>query len=134
MSLSNFFIFFAGILGVSGLILDAIGAHALSHLLLGHPSVDKMMASWQTAVRYQLMHALFLLILVPLSAYIGTNWRAASGFCIVAGLFLFCGSIYLKTLTAVDSLTRLAPVGGVLLMLGWLIIGVSVFFKSSHGP
>lgn len=126
---SKILIVIASLLGVKGLILDAIGAHALSNWLSGNPAAQSMIASWQTAVRTQLLHALFLIVLVALGDKIEAPWKIASAFCIVVGLMLFSGSIYIKTLTTLESATRVAPTGGVLLMLGWLVLGLGALLK-----
>lgn len=76
----------------------AFGAHALKNRL-----TPDQLAVWETAVRYQIYHALALLIVKDRTA----------GWCFVAGTVLFCGSLYLRKLFV------LTPIGGVLFLLGW---------------
>jgi uncharacterized membrane protein YgdD (TMEM256/DUF423 family) len=106
-------------------LLGAFGAHALKAIL----SPEKLQ-SYETGVRYQLIHALALIALAiygqlnetKLGASKGIGW--ASNFFII-GMVLFSGSIYgLAYLSTIDSnLTKLlgpiTPLGGLSFMLGW---------------
>lgn len=125
MILTKVLLFAASLFGFSALILDAVGAHALR---------ESITSSWQTAVRSQIIHALFLIGLALLSNKVESSCRIASALSIIFGILLFSGSIYIKTLTAFESATRFAPVGGVLLMLGWLFLGLGALLKNSHVP
>ena len=134
MNFTKFVILFASFLGLSGLILDAIGAHALRHWLSESQHIDSVLVSWQTAVRSQILHALLLLILISLFGKFDSSLKIACALCLFFGVALFSGSIYLKTLSSLQWATKLAPTGGILLMLGWFLIGAHVFFKNSHAP
>jgi uncharacterized membrane protein YgdD (TMEM256/DUF423 family) len=71
---------------------------------------------WQTAVQYQMWHAIALVAL----AVIPGSRRAA--FLIAAGILLFSGSLYLMALTGVRSLGVATPLGGVLMIAGWSLL------------
>ena len=93
----------------------AFGAHALRARL----SPD-MLAVYETGARYQMFHALALLVV----AWAGTRWpgsRAitASGWLFVAGTLLFSGSLYALSLTGVRGLGAVTPIGGVAWLIGW---------------
>lgn len=132
--LSSFLVIVASALGFSGILLDAIGAHALPHWISDHASIQTTMASWNTAVRSQMLHAVFLLSLAALCDFLRPFWRRMSAASIILGLVLFSGSIYLKALTNLQSATQIAPLGGMLLMFGWISLGIGIFFKRPHGP
>lgn len=121
--MSRTFWVIAGILGAAGVMLGAFGAHALRDRL----SAD-MLTVWQTAVQYHLWHALALLAAGFLVGhYPGSGWLTAAGWCFVAGVLVFSGSLYLLALTGARTLGAVTPVGGLLLILGWLLLAWGVF-------
>lgn len=120
-------ILIAGIvLGVLAIILGAFGAHGLEH------SMDTAsMKSYETGVQYQMYHALFLLILGGMN---NLSSKAKKGilFFIVCGTLLFSFTIYLlatNDLTAINfkSIGFLTPIGGILLICGWILMAYRVF-------
>ncbi len=109
-------IFFA--LGAaSALIAVAAGAFG-AHGLAGRLPVDRL-ATFETASRYQIYHALALLAV----AWATTRWpgaaTSASGWLFVAGTVLFSGSLYALSLTGVRWLGAITPLGGVAFLAGW---------------
>jgi len=112
----NHWIVAAGIFGASGVVLGAFGAHALaSHL---EPA---RLASWQTAVHYHLLHAVALLAL-GLAYARGEDRVALPAALFSIGITLFAGSIYVLVLTGSRWLGPVTPIGGVLLIVGWLAL------------
>jgi uncharacterized membrane protein YgdD (TMEM256/DUF423 family) len=111
----------AAILGLLAVAAGAFGAHALS----GDPRASALV---ETASRYQLWHALALLLVVALKLPVR---RPAAAW--LAGIALFSGSLYALALGAPRSLAILAPVGGALLMLGWALLALSAWRARSSG-
>lgn len=109
----------AAILGALGVGLGAFGAHGLAKLLAatGHA------ATWETAARYHLLHALALLAVGlwqrQQPAAPGLEWAAR---CFGAGVVLFSGSLYALSLTQARWLGPVTPLGGALLIAGWLLL------------
>jgi len=103
---------FAGLAVAAG----AFGAHFLKGLLDA-----PMLAAFETAARYQMYHALGLLIIGQMSE---TSDRAMSraGWCLVAGIVLFSGSLYLVALTGVRWLGAITPIGGAAFLAGWIAL------------
>ena len=106
--------------------LGAFGAHALKARL----DAD-LLAVFETAVRYQLMHALALL---------ATGWAAgrwpgrvlnASGWLFVAGTLLFSGSLVGLSLTGLRWLGAITPLGGVAWLAAWLCLAWSAWRGSA---
>lgn len=95
-----------------GVAAGAFGAHALRDLV---PASD--LAVWETAARYQLFHALALLLL-GLSGGVRLHF---AGVFIALGTVVFSGSLYLLVLTDTRWLGAITPIGGVLLIVGWLV-------------
>ena len=104
---------FAGFNGCVAVAMGAAGAHIAADVQAG--------ALIERAAHYALIHSLVLLYLSGLT---GAFARAAR-WLILAGIILFCGSLYLKGLTGWQYATRPAPFGGTSLMLGWLMLAFS---------
>src|SRR5437016_10851058 len=89
------FLLIGAVLGFLGVAFGAFGAHALRSRL----SVD-MLAVFETAVRYQMYHAFAILIVAAAIGHIGpARLLAIGGWCFVAGVMLFSGSLYGLALT-----------------------------------
>lgn len=117
----------AALYGGLAVCLGAFGAHALaSHLS------DKMQAVWHTAEQYQFYHALALLAL-GLLMRTGLNGPAMTmaAWCFIAGTLIFSGSLYLLAGSGIRVLGAITPVGGVLLIVGWLALLVAVWRSAS---
>jgi len=104
------------ILAFSAVLLGAFGAHALKQTLSAHESVQ----TWETAVRYQMWHALGLILLSLI------NERQALpkmiGPCLVIGTLLFSGSLYGLALDGPNWLGPITPLGGLCLIAGWALL------------
>ena len=93
----------------------AFGAHALRSKL-----APDLMAVFQTAVQYHFWHALGLLavgLLLAQKPESGT--LAAAAWLLVAGIVIFCGSLYVLALTGTRGWGALAPVGGTAFLAAW---------------
>ena len=113
-----------GLYGLLGVLLGAFGAHGLRDRL--DPS---QLSSWQTAVQYQLFHALALIAVAIWCLHSGQNvLRYAGGF-FALGIVLFSGSIYALVLGSASWMGPITPLGGLTLMAGWgcvIYAGVSL--------
>ena len=105
------------------LVATALGAYG-THGVQG--VVDA--ASWsayQTAVDYQFYHGLGIILAGILAhGYPAARWTAVSGWVLLAGTAVFCGSIYATTFGAPEAIGSVAPVGGLALMAGWLLLAL----------
>ena len=100
-----------------GVALGAFGAHGLKNVLS-----DPMKAVFETGVRYQMIHGLALFVVAWLSSHRISPVVNAAGCCFFAGVLLFSGSLYLLSLTGVKLWGALTPVGGLVLLAGWLCL------------
>lgn len=109
--------------GALAVCLGAFGAHALSSRLS-----EKMLAVWHTAEQYQFYHALALLALGLLmrTGLTGAALTTAA-WCFIVGTLLFSGSLYLLAGSGVKILGAITPIGGVLLIAGWIALLVGVW-------
>ena len=127
----NRLFFLAGVIGATGLILGAFGAHALRETLLQRQTVG----IWQTAVFYHLVHAVALLALGAKGADATgrvPSLIAAAAACWISGIVLFSGSLYGLALGSLHALGPVTPVGGFLLLAGWGLIAIHGW-RSSAG-
>lgn len=111
--------------GILAIIFGAFGAHALKKVL----STEKL-ASFEVGVRYQTYSALFL-ILIGYNANVGLNLIQWAYYLVTFGTIFFSFSIYLLSLA--DYLKKnfkflgpITPLGGLLMILGWGCLLVSV--------
>ncbi|MFQ3181945.1 MAG: uncharacterized membrane protein YgdD (TMEM256/DUF423 family) [Polaribacter sp.] len=102
-------------LGMTAIILGAFGAHALKETL----TIDQLL-SFETAVRYQMYHALVLLFVNIYEGFSLVQKNNLS-WLFFFGIFFFSGSIYLIQLTEITakSIWFITPLGGLLLAVGW---------------
>lgn len=103
--------------------LGAFGAHALAARL-----TPEMLDVYHTAVLYHLFHSLGLPV-AALVCFLKPQSRAAavSGWLMVAGVVLFCGSLYLLAVTGVRWLGAVTPLGGLAFIASWLLMAVAAF-------
>jgi len=107
--------------GFLAVALGAFGAHALKQRL----SVE-MLAVWRTGVDYHFYHALALLLLGLIARQTPSPVLNASGYCFALGILLFSGSLYALALSDVRILGAITPVGGLLFLTGWALLGYAV--------
>ena len=117
----------ATLLGATGVALGAIGAHALKAHLGVEPTAAQQIEWWQTAVHYQLVHALALMGLAATAHHARATGATWSARVMTLGVVLFCGSLYLLGATGNRSFAHLAPFGGISLILSWVIAAWAYF-------
>lgn len=118
------------IFGVLAIILGAFGAHALKKAL-----TPEHLVTFETGVRYQMYHALFLILIGTLTD-LDEKTKKKIYYLILFGVLFFSGSIYLlatNDLTPFDFRTIgfITPIGGFLLILGWAVFLLNILKKKS---
>lgn len=116
------------VFGFIAIILGAFGAHALKEVLDANQLV-----SFETGVKYQMYHALFLLFLGNFNL-VSEKAKKSIYFFILSGVLLFSGSIYLlatKNISNIDFriIGILTPIGGLLMIIGWLLLFLNIINK-----
>ncbi|KAJ1486268.1 hypothetical protein T484DRAFT_1943818, partial [Baffinella frigidus] len=111
----------ASISGALAIGLGAFGAHGLK----GKVPVE-MIKVWETAAHYHLVHSAALLGLAAANKQGLTSKRAAklAPPLMAAGVLLFSGSLYAMVLTGNKKLGIVTPIGGVLLIGGWVAMAI----------
>lgn len=113
----------AGISGALAVGIGAFGAHGLESLLIQNGRLE----TFQTAVQYHFYHTLALLGIGILGKAI-PNWKgiSLSAWCMILGILIFSGSLYVLCLTGITWLGAITPLGGLAFILGWM----NIFYSS----
>lgn len=116
---TRLFFIVASLLGASGVAFGAYASHGLAAW-----ATLKQIEYFQLAVTYQLFHAITLLAVCILSLFITNAFLFASKIAFVLGIVLFSGSLYLYVLTGTKILGAITPIGGLFLIVAWLLIAL----------
>ena len=114
----------AGTLGFSAVLLGAFGAHGLRDKV-----APPMLEIYRTGVLYHLVHAVVVLALAFAADRLRRPRLVAGLF--TAGIAIFSGTLYLLAITGVMKLGAVTPIGGVLLMAGWVALIAEGFGRST---
>ncbi len=111
----------AAVLGAVGIILGAFGAHKLKELI-----PPESVSVFETGVKYQMYHALFLLF-VGSTSFVSEKAKKAILSLVVVGVLFFSVSIYFlacNTLFSFDfkKIVFITPIGGLLLISAWVVL------------
>jgi uncharacterized membrane protein YgdD (TMEM256/DUF423 family) len=112
--------------GFLAVALGAFGAHGLRDRLL-----PEDMAIFEVAVRYQMYHALGLVVVAVLTALVPGFRGRGVGWAFTLGVLIFSGSLYALVLTGQRWLGALTPLGGLALLVGWGALAWS-FIRREH--
>lgn len=115
----------AAVLGSTGIILGAFGAHSLKEVL-----TPESLAVFETGVRYQMYHALFLLF-IGITSLVSEKAKRTIFTLVLTGVLLFSGSIYFLACDAIlpfsiKKIGFVTPVGGLLLIIAWVILFLNI--------
>lgn len=124
--MDRLFLILAGVFGFLAVALGAFGAHGLRGWLGTLEDGARRLEWWQTGVQYHLAHALALGLAAWVASRTPGAVASAAGWCFVAGIVVFSGSLYAMTLTGTRWLGAVTPLGGVLMLAGWAAIVVAV--------
>ncbi|WP_296143254.1 DUF423 domain-containing protein [uncultured Flavobacterium sp.] len=113
------------VLGFIAIILGAFGAHALKEVLDAN-----QLTSFETGVRYQMYHAIFLLF-IGSTSYVSEKAKKSIYYLVLSGVVLFSGSIYFlatKSITGVDirAIGIVTPIGGLLMICAWGMLFLNI--------
>jgi uncharacterized membrane protein YgdD (TMEM256/DUF423 family) len=95
----------------------AFGAHSLKAVLS-----SELLTVFETAVRYQMYHALALLVIGQSMDRGANTWFHWAGWCFLLGVVLFSGSLYALVFSGTRWLGAITPLGGVAFLIGWGLV------------
>lgn len=109
--------FLGALFAATSVAAGAFGAHALKSIL-----DPPMLMVYETAVRYQMYHALGLFVVAWLWRETQHSLAVKAGWLFCAGILLFSGSLYIVALAGIKWMGALTPLGGVCFIAGWICI------------
>jgi uncharacterized membrane protein YgdD (TMEM256/DUF423 family) len=123
---------FGGIYGALAVVFGAFGAHGLKKYLS-----DEQLKSFETGVKYQMYHALLLILCGIIFPFTGYSQDLMAWF-LILGVFFFSFSIYALVISSAKGrkmsfLGPVTPLGGLLLVMGWILFMVNVYGISEMG-
>lgn len=121
----------AAFMGAVAIVLGAFGAHGLKEVLN-----ESQLATFETGVKYQMYHALFLLFIGTTNLIKETTKKTILGL-VSVGVLFFSGSIYLLSTATVTGLSvkflgPVTPLGGMLLIAAWMLLFAKILGKKAE--
>ncbi len=116
------FISLGGLLAALAVGFGAIGAHALKTQL-----TPEQLETFQTAVHYQMVHAIGLVLVGLLGLYQRSRLFDVAGWAMLLGIILFSGFLFAWLATGRKFFVYPVPVGGIAFIIGWLMLAVGAF-------
>ena len=123
MTSPNKIVALAGFVMAIAIALGAFGAHALKEVL-----TPERLQTWETAVQYQAWNALGIILVVLIGKTFSIDVKPIT-ILLLAGIFIFSGSLYTLGLTDLNWFGAITPIGGILFILGWGLFGWKLFSK-----
>jgi uncharacterized membrane protein YgdD (TMEM256/DUF423 family) len=108
--------------GFVSVAAGAFGAHALKARL-----APELLTTFETGVRYQMYHALALVLIGSLAIARPSNLLNGSGYAMIAGTVLFSGSLYGLALLGARWLGPVTPLGGLCFLAGWALLAFAAW-------
>ena len=106
-------------------LLGAFGAHGLKNRL----SIEDL-AIFETAVRYQMYHALGILLMGLASIDLTEKLVSTPAYFLILGMIVFSGSLFLLVFTNLRWFGAITPIGGLCLIIGWLLFAYNIYFHA----
>ncbi len=119
---SQFWLRAGSLLMLLGVAAGAFGAHGLKNFLS-----PEMKQVYETGVKYQIYHALALLLVSEIALRNQNPWVERAGFSFLTGIFLFSGSLYVLSLSGIKKWGMVTPLGGLAFLAGWAFLLISSF-------
>ena len=109
------FFILGSVFGMTAILAGTFGAHGLEKTLEANDRV----ATWDTAVFYHFIHAVMLWIVADRAKVHRGAW-----WCFFIGILIFSGTLYALSLTNIRWLGAITPIGGVSLIIGWVMLAI----------
>ena len=123
----KFLLMGAALAGLS-VLLGAFAAHGLEKSITD----PRLLDNFATAARYQFYHAIGLIAVFLLSKYdLNNRLLDKSGWAMFIGTLLFSGSLYVYVLSGIKTFAMITPIGGVFMVIAWLLMFLAAFREKS---
>jgi uncharacterized membrane protein YgdD (TMEM256/DUF423 family) len=106
-----------------GVTAGAFGSHALGATL----TANGRAATYDTAVQYQMIHALALFAVAWAADKWPGRWTRWAGYLFAVGIIIFSGSLYILSIFNLRFMGAVTPLGGLAFLLGWLCLGLAAW-------
>lgn len=122
--MTRIFLAIASALGGISVILGAFASHGLKDKLS-----ERALEIWETGTKYQMYHALALILVALLLSRLSTESTAlaVAGYAFIIGVLLFSGSLYALSLSGIKWLGAITPLGGVAFIIGWSCLALAAW-------
>ena len=114
------FLILAAFLGALALLIGSLGAHLWQDILADRDTIDR----FHRAENYLFYHALGLAVVAQLVERFPAQKFQSVGWCLTAGVIIFSGSLLVYSVTGFQPIIKITPLGGSLLILGWILLGI----------
>jgi uncharacterized membrane protein YgdD (TMEM256/DUF423 family) len=121
---TSLFIFLGGLLAALAVGLGAIGAHALKPHL-----TPQQLETFHTAVQYQMVHAIGLVLVGLLILHSPSRLFDLAGWAMLIGIVLFSGFLYAWLATGIRFLVHIVPIGGTAFIVAWLLLAIGGIWR-----
>jgi uncharacterized membrane protein YgdD (TMEM256/DUF423 family) len=111
------------LLGMTGVGLGAFGTHGLSAIL----TANGRLSTFDTASKYHLIHAVAIVLVGALAPQMDPRWVNWAGGLLTAGTLVFSGALYVLAVFDLPIMGAVAPIGGLLMILGWGALAVGAW-------
>jgi uncharacterized membrane protein YgdD (TMEM256/DUF423 family) len=134
--MQNRFLVFSGFSGAIAVALGAMAAHFLRSKLGTGLITDLQLTAFESAARYQMYHSIVLLVLALMWEKFDAKMIAKVGYCFMAGIVLFSGSLYILSTAGLMGISNvrwlgpLTPIGGLFFITGWLMLAWAGFRRN----
>jgi uncharacterized membrane protein YgdD (TMEM256/DUF423 family) len=122
-------LFVGAVFGLAAVALGAFGAHGLEKAVadwgLSAEQQTQRLQTWEVGVRYQMYHALALLLVGTLASVRPTAGFQTAAIAWIVGVLIFSGCLYLYVLSGWKTFGMIVPIGGVSLIVGWAALAVA---------
>lgn len=113
---------------LTGVILGAFGSHGLKGKI-----EERFLDAFDVGVRYQLIHSLALLLIAITLLFFPSSFFSYAALSIALGTFIFSSSLYVLALSKIGIFGAITPIGGFLLIAGWVLYLAGIFFDVPKG-
>ena len=114
------FLILAAFLGALALLIGSLGAHLWQDILADRDTVGR----FHRAENYLFYHALGLAVVALLVERFPAQKFQSVGWCLTVGVIIFSGSLLVYSVTGFQPIVKVTPLGGSLLIIGWILLGI----------